>query len=61
MSKTKERVFVINLDHCKSIRTHWLAIYFNCDNIAYFDGFEVENIPKENKSLISIKNMRTNI
>ena len=36
----------MNLDEHKSIRTHWIALYPNSDNITYFDSFGVEYISK---------------
>ena len=36
----------MNLDEHKSIRTHWIALYLNSDNITYFDSFGVEYISK---------------
>ena len=36
----------MNLDEYKSIRTHWIALYLNSDNITYFDSFGVEYISK---------------
>ena len=37
----------MNLDEDKSIGPHWIAMYFNNNNISYFDSFGVEHIPKE--------------
>ena len=37
------------LDEFKSIRTHWVALYVNGNNIIYFG---VEHIPKEVKKFI---------
>ena len=33
----------------------------NGDNVTYFDRFGVEHIPKENKTFLSNKNIKTNI
>ena len=44
-----------------SIGTHWIALYFNDDNITYFGSFEVDHISKETKKLIGTKNIVTNI
>ena len=41
--------YVINLDECKSIGTHWIALCVNDDSVTYFDSFGVENILKEIK------------
>ena len=40
--------YVINLDEYKSIRTHWIALYVNGDNVTYFDTIGVEYILNEN-------------
>ena len=45
-------VYVINLDEFKSIRSHWIALYVNGNNIFYFHSFGVEHIPKEIKKFI---------
>ena len=43
------------MDKCKSIRTHWIALYVNGNNgrasqdAIYFDSFGVDHIPKELK------------
>ena len=41
---------LINVNEYKSIKTHWKALYVNCDNVTYFDTFGVEHIPKEIKN-----------
>ena len=35
-----------NLDQFKSIRTYWIVLYVNANNIVYFNSFGVEHIPK---------------
>ena len=45
--KINDVVYVINLDEYKSIRTHWIALHLNENNIIYFDSFGIEHIPKE--------------
>ena len=47
LAKIKDGTYVINLDECKSIGTHWIAWYVNGNNVMYFDSFRVEHIPKE--------------
>ena len=61
MPKIKDGAYVINLDECSDIGTHWVAFYVNNNNITYFDSFEVEHIPKEIKTFINNKNIKTNI
>ena len=46
-----------NLDEYESVGTHWIASYLNAENVAYFDSFGVEHIPK----FIGNKNITTNI
>ena len=49
--------YVINLDESKSIRTHWIALDVNSNNVKYFDNFGVECIPKECAPFIELKQM----
>ena len=57
MSKIKDGPYIINLDEYESIGTHWIALYVNAKNVAYFDSFGVEHIPKEIKKFIGNKNI----
>ena len=61
LPKIKDGAYVINLDGYESIRTHWIALYLNENNIVYFDSSGVEHIPKEIKKFIGNKNIITNI
>ena len=61
LSKTKYGAYIINCDEYESIRTHWIALYVNAENVTYFDGFGVEDIPKEIRKFIGNKNIITNI
>ena len=47
LSKLKKVTYVINLDHSKNTRTHWVVIFVKEDKVIYFDNFGVEYIPKE--------------
>ena len=53
--------YVINLDVCKSIGNHWIALYVNGSDIIYFDSFSVEHIPKEIKKNYKKQKYKTNI
>ena len=68
LPKIKDGTYVINLDECRSIATHWIALFVNngdngsasCD-ATYFDSFGVEHISKDIKKFIGRKNSTTNI
>ena len=57
----KDGAYVINLDEYSDIGTHWVALWVNNNNVTYFDSFGVEHIPKEIKTFIKNKNVKTNI
>ena len=47
LPKIKYEAHVVNHDEFESIRTHWIALYLNANNIVYFVSFGVEHISKE--------------
>ena len=53
--------YVINLDEYSDIGIHWVALNVQNNNVTYFDSFGVEHIPKEIKTFINNKNIKTNI
>ena len=53
LPKIKDGAYVINLDECESIETHWIALYVNSNNVTYFDSFGDEHIPKRIKQIYS--------
>ena len=55
------RTYLINRNECNSFGTRWIALYVNCDKVAYFDIFRAEYIPKEIKKLINNKSITTNV
>ena len=57
----KNESYAANLDKYKLIGNHCLARYVKGDNVTQFDSFRVVHIPKENKRIISNKNIKTNI
>ena len=59
--KIKDRAYVINFDEYKDVGTHWIALFFNRNEIVYFDSFGVEHVPKEIKEFIGNKNINANI
>ena len=44
--------YIINIDECSDIGTHWFALHVNNNDVTYFDSFEVEYIPKDIKAFI---------
>ena len=57
----KDVASVINLDEYPDTGTHWFALYEQNNNVTYFDSFGVKHIPKEIKTFINNKNIKTNI
>ena len=57
----KDGAYIINLDEYYNIGIHWVALYVSNNNVIYFDRVGVEHIPKEIKTFIGNKNMKTNI
>ena len=41
LPKKQDLTYVINLDEYKSLRTHWIALFVNGDNVTYFDSQKV--------------------
>ena len=61
LPKTKDGAYIINLDEHSDIGAHWVASYVHNDNVTYFNSFHSEHIPKEIKTFINSKNIKTNI
>ena len=61
LHEIKDGSYKINLDEYSDTGTHWVALHVNNDEVAYFDSFGVEHIPKEIKTYINNKNVKTNI
>ena len=60
-TEIKNEAYIINLNEYSDIGTHWVALHVNNNNVSYFDSFGVEHIPKEIKTFINNKNIKTNI
>ena len=61
LQKIKDEAYIINLDEYSDIGTHWVALYVQNNDVTYFDSFGVEHIPKEIRTFIGNKNIKTNI
>ena len=59
--KIKDEAYLINLDECAEVGTHWIALFCNRSEIVYFDSFGVEHVPEEIKEFIGNKNIIANI
>ena len=53
--KIKDRTYVINLDEYADLGTHWIALFCNRNEIAYFDSFGVDHVSEEIKGFIGNK------
>ena len=62
LPRIKDGAYVTNLDEYSDIGTNWVALWVNnSNNVTYFNSFGVEHIPKEVKTFIYNKNIKTNI
>ena len=59
--KLKDAAYVINLDEYADVGTHWIALYCNRYEIAYFNSFGAEHVPEEIKEFIGKKPIKANI
>ena len=50
--KIKDGAYIINLDEYADVGTHWIALFCNKNEIAYFGNFGAEHTPKEIKAFI---------
>ena len=60
-TEIKDGACIINLDEYSDIGIYWVALYVSNNDVAYFDSFVVEHVPKEIKTFISNKNNKKNI
>ena len=59
--KIKDGAYVINPDEYSDIGTHWIPLYVENNDVDFFYSFGVKHVPKEIKTFISNKNIKTNI
>ena len=59
--KIKDGTYIINLHEYADVGTHWVALFYNRNEIVYFDSFSVEHVPEEIKEFIGNKNTKANI
>ena len=59
LPKLEDETYVINLNDYTDIGSHWVALYLQNNDVTYFDSFGVEHIPKEIKTFVGDKNVKT--
>ena len=59
--KINDGAYVTNLDEYADVGTHWIALFCNRNEIAYFDSFGVEYVPEEIEDFIGHRNIISNI
>ena len=59
--KIKNVSYVINLDEYADVGTHWIGLFYNRNEIVYFDSFGVEHVSEEIKKFVGNKNIKANI
>ena len=61
LQKIKDGKYIINFDEYSDIRTHWVALYVQNNDVIYFDSFGAEPISNEIRTLINNKNIKANV
>ena len=61
LQKIKDGTYIINFDEFSDIRTHWVALYVENNDVIYFDSFGAEPIRNEIRTLINNKNIKANV
>ena len=59
--KIKDGAYLTTLDEYADVGTRWIALFFNRNEIVYFNSFGVEHFPEEIKEFIGNKNTKANI
>ena len=53
--------YVINFDEYADVYTHWIALFFNKNEIVYFDSFGAKHVSEEIKEFTRNENIKPNI
>ena len=59
--KIKDGAYVINFDEYADVGRHWIALFCNRNENAYFDSFGVEHVPEEIIKFVGNRNIKANI
>ena len=49
--KIKDGACVINLDEYTDVGAHWITLFYNRNEIVYFNSFGFEHVPEEIKKI----------
>ena len=61
LTKKKDGAYVINLNEYADVGTYWIALFYNKNEIVYFDTFGVEHVHEEIEEFVGNKNIKANI
>ena len=59
--KIKDGAYVINFDEYADVGRHWIALFCNRNENAYFDSFGVKHVPEEIIKFVGNRNIKANI
>ena len=57
----KDGANVLIFDEYANADAHWIALFYNRNEIVYFDSFGVEHIPEEIKKFLGNENKKAHI
>ena len=61
LKKIKDGEYVINLDEYADACTPWIALFYNRNEIVFFNSFGAEHVPEEVKEFVGNKSIEENI
>ena len=61
LPRTKDRVYVINMDDKQSKGMHWVSLFIDKNTAVYFDSFGIEYISQEPFRKVKDKSITQNI
>ena len=50
--------YITNTDQYEPVRTHWIVLYVNAENVTYFDSFGIEHILKKIENSLEIETLQ---
>ena len=61
LPKIKHGTYVINFDEYADVGMQWIALFYNRNEIVYFDSFDVEQVPEKTEEFVRNKSIIANI